>query len=88
MSGLLSYDSHTLTKAEANYSVIQRECLAILWAMKQSHHYLLGCTIQLMADHTPLQWLGEQKIEGLCSTQRKLEMTLSSDLGTELRERG
>ena len=50
---------------EANYSVIQRECLAIVWAMKQFRHYLLGRTFQLMTDHAPLQWLAVQKMEGL-----------------------
>ena len=59
---VFGYASHTLTKAEANYSVIH---LAIVWAMKQFRHYLLGRTFQLMTDHAPLQWLGEQKMEGL-----------------------
>ena len=62
---VIGYASRTLTKAEANYSVIQRECLAIVWAMKQFSHYLLGRTFQLMTDHAPLQWLAEQKMEGL-----------------------
>ena len=36
-----------------------------MWAMKQFRHCLLGRTFQLMIDHAPLQWLGEQKKEGL-----------------------
>ena len=62
---VIGYASRTLTRAEANYSVIQRECLAIVWAMKQFRHYLLGRTFQLMTDHAPLQWLAAQKMEGL-----------------------
>ena len=50
---VIGYTSHTLTKAEANYSMIQRECLAIVWAMKQFCHYLLGHTFQLLTDHAP-----------------------------------
>ena len=45
--------------------VIQRECLAAVFAMKQFHHYLLGRSFTLMTDHAPLQWLSTQKIEGL-----------------------
>ncbi|KAL5516905.1 hypothetical protein EMCRGX_G002349 [Ephydatia muelleri] len=62
---VIGYTSRALTRAEANYSVIQRECLAIVWAMKQFRHYLLGHTFQLMTDDAPLQWLAAQKMEGL-----------------------
>ena len=62
---MIGYASRTLTKAEANYSMIQRECLAIVWARKLFRCYLLGRTFQLMTDHAPLQWLGEQKMAGL-----------------------
>jgi len=62
---VIAYASRTLTKSESNYSVIQRECLAAVFGMKQFRHYLLGCSFTLMTDHTPLQWLSAQKMEGL-----------------------
>ena len=37
----------------------------MLVGLKQFQHYLLGKPFQLYMDHAPLQWLAEQKMEGM-----------------------
>ena len=54
---MIGYASCTLTKAVVNYNMNQRECLAIVWAMKQFRHYLLRRPFQLMTDHAPCNGL-------------------------------
>ena len=49
--------SRSLTSSERNYSGIQWKCLAIVFALKQFHHYLLGWPLHLYTDPTSLQWL-------------------------------
>ena len=62
---VIAYASHVLSTAERNYSVIQREGLAVMYALKQFHHYLLGWHFIVLTDHAPLQWLSAQKMEGM-----------------------
>ena len=62
---VIAYASRSLTQPERHYSVIQRECLAIVYAVKQFRHYLLGRQFKLFTDHAPLQWLSAQKMEGM-----------------------
>ena len=62
---VVAYASRVLTPPEKSYGVIQQECLAIVYALKQFRHYLLGCHFTLQTDHAPVQWLTSQKMEGL-----------------------
>ena len=64
-SHVVAYASRFLTAAERTYSVIQRECLAVVYALKQFRHYLLGRHFQLITVHAPLQWLPDQRMEGM-----------------------
>ncbi|KAL5506334.1 hypothetical protein EMCRGX_G007952 [Ephydatia muelleri] len=61
---VLAYASRSLTHAERQYNVLEREFLAVLHAVKQFRYYLHGRAFALHADHQPLQWLSAQKMEG------------------------
>lgn len=59
--GPLSFASRTLNKHECNYSTIEKELLAIVWATKQFRHYLYGRQFIIKTDHRPLVWLHNLK---------------------------
>ena len=61
---VVAYASRTLSSSEKNCSVIQRECLAIIFALKQFRHYLLGCKFSLLTDHAPCSGFQVKKWRG------------------------
>lgn len=59
--GPIAFASRTLNNHEINYSTIEKDLLAIVWAVKQFRHYLYGRTFKLKTDHKPLIWLSNLK---------------------------
>lgn len=71
----IAFASRTLNKAEKNYSVIEKELLAITWGVKHYRAYLYGRKFLIVTDHKPLIWLFSVKDPGsrLMKFRLKLE---------------
>lgn len=52
-----AYLSHKLQPAEQRYSTIEREALAVKWAVTSWRYYLTDTHFFLVTDHAPLVWM-------------------------------
>ena len=50
-----------LNDHEKKYAVIEKECLAIKWAVDALRYYLLGRQFELITDHAPLKWMAQKE---------------------------
>lgn len=57
----IAYASRTLNPAELNYSTVEKELLAIVYATKLFRPYIYGNKFKIITDHKPLQWLFSMK---------------------------
>lgn len=69
----VSYISRKLLPREQNYSTIEKELLAIVWAIGSFSYYLDGRKFFVETDHNPLSWLHRMKDRN----QRLLRWALS-----------
>ncbi|XP_031668019.1 uncharacterized protein LOC116359314 [Oncorhynchus kisutch] len=68
------YLSRKLLPRETRYSTIEKECLAIKWALDSLRYYLLGREFDLHTDHRALTWIQTMKDRNSRVTRWYLEL--------------
>ncbi len=58
----IGYVSRTLTKAEKNYSQLEKEGLSCVFGIKKFHNYVFGRHFELVTDHKPLLGLLKENV--------------------------
>jgi hypothetical protein len=54
---VVAYASRILKGAEIHYSITEKECLAVIFGVKQFRTYVYGTKFQIITDHIALNWL-------------------------------
>ena len=58
----LAYLSKKLNKAQKGYAIMEKECLAVVWAIRKLELYLYGRDFVLETDHQPLLCVKRSKV--------------------------
>ena len=69
----IAYVSRALTSTETRYAQIEKELLAIVFALERFHQYTYGKTVDVESDHKPLEAITQK---ALCHAPPRLQRML------------
>ena len=70
------YISRTLTETEQRYSNIERELLAVVFALERLNHYTAGYRVKVETDHEPLTSIWKKPISSTSARVQRLLLKL------------
>ena len=69
----VAYASRALTCAETRYAQIEKELLAVVFALEKFHQYIYGTNVEIESDHKPLEIITRKQ---LCQAPPRLQRLL------------
>ena len=72
------FASKSLTPAEKNYSNIEREMLAVMYAVERFHNYTFGRQVKIHTDHEPLQHIFRKQISAAPPRLQRMLLRLTT----------
>lgn len=81
----ISYASRRLTECEQRYAPIEKELLAIIFALTKFHYYVYGRSVLVLSDHKPLRSIMLKNIDKIPNSklQRMRIKLLNHDVKVE-----
>ncbi|XP_055527166.1 uncharacterized protein K02A2.6-like [Wyeomyia smithii] len=67
---IIAYASKSLSDVEQRYAQIEKEALALVWAIERFHFYLYGRSFELITDHKPLEAIFKPKSKPCARIER------------------
>ncbi|XP_065317240.1 uncharacterized protein LOC135925708 [Gordionus sp. m RMFG-2023] len=76
----IAFASRTLAKSEINYTNIEREALAIMFAIKRFQEYLIGTKFTIVTDHKPLIHIFTKGLKDNSTMSLRLPQVIDDDV--------
>ena len=87
----IAYISRALTPTEQRYAQIEKECLAIVYALARFHQYTFGRSVHVHSDHKPLESIlkkplasAPRRLQGMMMRLQKYDATVNYERGKNL----
>ena len=87
----IAYISRALTPTEQRYAQVEKECLAMVYALERFHQYTFGRSVHVHSDHKPLESIlkkplasAPRRLQGMMMRLQKYDATVNYERGKNM----